>query len=104
MKTKERPKLSKEQIRRNIFLTTIVIGLIEVLLVTLIFVKQAYYLFWTPVIFIIVYAFALFMDLGKLKDLEEEESSNRDENPIEEEALAIEEEALEETEETQEKQ
>lgn len=104
MKTKERPKLSKEQIRRNIFLTTIVIGLIEVLLVTLIFVKQAYYLFWTPVIFIIVYAFALFMDLGKLKDLDEEESSNRDENPVGEEALAIEEEALEKIEETQEKQ
>jgi ABC-type bacteriocin/lantibiotic exporter with double-glycine peptidase domain len=75
MRRKERPQLTKDQIRRNIFLTTIVIVLIEVLLLTLIFVRKQYNLLWTPAIFVIVYFFALFMDFGKLKDLENQEEN-----------------------------
>lgn len=77
----EKKALTKEKIHRNIALTTavIVIIIIEAILITLIIVRGTYYLLWTPFVFIIVYGFALFMDLGKLKDLKEEELNKENE-------------------------
>lgn len=75
----EKKALTKEKIHRNIALTTAVIVIIEAVLITLIIVRGAYYLLWTPFVFIIVYGFALFMDLGKLKDLKEEERNKENE-------------------------
>jgi fatty acid desaturase len=75
----EKKALTKEKIHRNIALTTAVIVIIEAILITLIIVRGTYYLLWTPFVFIIVYGFALFMDLGKLKDLKEEELNKENE-------------------------
>jgi fatty acid desaturase len=75
----EKKALTKEKIHRNIALTTAVIVIIEAILITLIIVRGTYYLLWAPFVFIIVYGFALFMDLGKLKDLKEEELNKENE-------------------------
>ena len=75
----EKKALTKEKIHRNIALTTAVIVIIEAVLITLIIVRGTYYLLWAPFVFIIVYGFALFMDLGKLKDLKEEERNKENE-------------------------
>jgi fatty acid desaturase len=75
----EKKALTKEKIHRNIALTTAVIVIIEAILITLIIVRGTYYLLWTPFVFVIVYGFALFMDLGKLKDLKEEELNKENE-------------------------
>jgi fatty acid desaturase len=75
----EKKALTKEKIHRNIALTTALIVIIEAILITLIIVRGTYYLLWTPFVFVIVYGFALFMDLGKLKDLKEEELNKENE-------------------------
>ena len=75
----EKKALTKEKIHRNIALTTALIVIIEAVLITLIIVRGTYYLLWTPFVFIIIYGFALFMDLGKLKDLKEEELNKENE-------------------------
>ena len=75
----EKKALTKEKIHRNIALTTAVIVIIEAVLITLIIVRGTYYLLWAPFVFIIVYGFALFMDLGKLKDLKKEELNKENE-------------------------
>jgi fatty acid desaturase len=75
----EKKALTKEKIHRNIALTTALIVIIEAILITLIIVRGTYYLLWAPFVFIIVYGFALFMDLGKLKDLKEEELNKENE-------------------------
>ena len=71
---KEEVKYTKEQLHRNIALTTAVLIIIEALFITLIIVQKRFYMIWAPIVVVILYVVALLFDLGRLKDLEEEEN------------------------------
>ena len=69
---KEEPKYTKEQLHRNIALTTAVVVIIEALFITLIIIQKRVNMIWAPIVVLALYLLTLFFDLGRLKDLEEE--------------------------------
>lgn len=71
---KEEVKYTKEQLHRNIALTTAVLIIIEALFITLIIVQKRFYMIWAPIVVVILYVVALLFDLGRLKDLEDEKN------------------------------
>lgn len=71
---KEEVKYTKEQLHRNIALTTSVVIIILAMLITLIIIQKRLYMIWSPFVVLIFYAVALFFDLGRLKDLEDEKN------------------------------
>lgn len=71
---KEEVKYTKEQLHRNIALTTAVVIIILAILITLIIIQKRLYMIWSPFVVLIFYAVALIFDLGRLKDLEDEKN------------------------------
>ena len=69
---KEEPKYTKEQLHRNIALTTAVVVIIEALFIILIIIQKRVNMIWAPIVVLALYLLTLFFDLGRLKDLEEE--------------------------------
>ena len=77
---KEEPKYTREQLHRNIALTTAIVVIIEALFITLIIIQKRVNMIWAPIVVLALYLLTLFFDLGRLKDLEEEKNSTLEDN------------------------
>ena len=62
-------KLDEKKIKTNMFITTSVILVIEVLFVTLIILPKKPQMIWCPILFLGIYVFAMVMDYEKLKEV-----------------------------------
>lgn len=69
---KEKKPKSKKEIHRNTILVGIVLGICEVLFIYLIIANNKPSLIWAPILILALFATEVFFDIGKIKDLEEE--------------------------------
>jgi hypothetical protein len=68
-----------KKVKRDIILTCVFLGIIEIAVLFFLFYKKAYTMLWAPFVFLGVLAFALYMDFNKIKLIKEEKEEIKEE-------------------------
>ena len=76
----EPKELTPKMIKRNMAITSTILTLIATGTLILSLVKKQYHLLWVPALFLVLLAFSLYVDYGKLKEVNENLRKREEEN------------------------